>query len=232
MKIIIKPEIISIFNEIQNKLKTEDVYLVGGFVRDFFFNRESLDLDFATSASPEVLKKSFPYALSFYQYGSFSFKQGDYHITITSFRKESMYDDYRHPKRVEFIKDFKEDYKRRDFTINAMYLSLDGEILDPSGKSIQDSQEKILRFIGDPFTRINEDPLRILRAFRLKEKLDLKFEESSQTALFHSMPLLHRLNPDKIKEELRKCPEHVRYKLINELELDFIYNNRDGGSKK
>lgn len=223
MKIALNSQVLSIFSWISSTLGAEEVYLVGGYVRDLLLSKESHDLDFATSARPETIQKAFPFATAFVKFGTFSFKKDGYHITVTSFRKECAYTDFRHPRNVEFIDDMSIDYLRRDFTVNALYLSNKEEIIDPSGQGIMDIEKKILRFIKNPYQRVKEDPLRIIRGFRFMENSGFSFEKETSKAMNENLGLLKELNPDKIKEELRKCDENTRNKLIKELQLQWLY---------
>ncbi len=185
----------------------EELFLVGGSTRDLLLNREVDDLDFATSADPTFIHALFPDKLYFEKFGTTTFKIEKYHITLASYRRESDYTDFRHPNKVEFLKDYKEDSRRRDFTINALYGSITGEILDPTGNGLKDIAEKRIRIIGDPNVRLKEDPLRILRAFRFSEELSFTLDESLRKAIKEDEELLSMLSPNKIMEEIRKFPK-------------------------
>ena len=180
------------------------IFEVGGSVRDSLLGLEVFDFDFATNATPEEMMKFLPNVNdTFAKFGCIKYK-GEYgRAEITTFRVENDYDDYRHPKTIKFVKSLDEDYKRRDFTINAIYKDIKGNIFDPSG-GVNDLNNKLIRFIGDPEKRIKEDPLRILRAKRFAKKLNFKIEEKTQKAIDEFSYLLDKLNPDKILEEERK----------------------------
>ncbi len=192
------------------KLGRQNVYLVGGFVRDTMLGKTTSDIDFAVKNDPQSVYKAFPYGHYFEKYGTISFSLSDYRITIASLRKESGYNDLRHPDTVTFVKDIGIDYKRRDFTVNALYADCDLVILDPSGKGFKDLQRKRLTLIGNANKRLREDPLRIVRAFRFKYELGMEFSHSLQRAIDKNIPLISKLNPDKVREEIDKCPENVR----------------------
>ncbi|MBR4275094.1 MAG: hypothetical protein IKQ34_03705, partial [Bacilli bacterium] len=117
--------------------------------------------------------------------------------------QEGEYNDSRHPSNVIFVKDPKLDYVRRDFTINAMYLDEDYNVIDFSTGQ-EDLKKKLIRFIGDPYKRIEEDPLRIARAERFAKTLGFEIEEKTQQAIKDKRDLLGKLNPEKLKEEQRK----------------------------
>ena len=180
------------------------IFEVGGSVRDELLGLEVFDFDFATDATPEEMIKFLPDANdTFAKYGCIKYKGEHGRAEITTFRIEESYDDFRHPNKICFVKSLNEDYKRRDFTINAIYKDINGKIYDPS-RGVEDLNNKTLRFIGDPETRIKEDPLRILRAKRFVSKLGFKIESETAKAMEKLAYLLEKLNPEKIKEEERK----------------------------
>ena len=181
--------------------------MVGGFVRDTLLQRETHDMDFATDVSLSTLSSLFPHSLVFAKFGTLSF------------RKEGDYQDHRHPLKVEFISSYQEDSIRRDFTINALYVSKDFEIHDPTGYGLADCESRILRFIGEPEKRIQEDPLRIIRALRFQEELSLTMEENTRKAIDSSFPLLKLLSLEKVKMELEKCPSVVQQKVRETLNM-------------
>ena len=180
------------------------IFEVGGSVRDELLGKETTDFDFATDATPEDMMKFLPNANdTFAKYGCINYK-GEYgRAEITTFRKEEDYDDFRHPKKVTFVKSLEEDYKRRDFTINAIYKDVHGKIYDPA-HGVFDINNRVIRFIGNPEIRIKEDPLRILRAKRFASKLGFRIDDSTKEAIDKYSYLLDKLNPEKIKEEERK----------------------------
>ena len=180
------------------------LYMIGGTSRDFLLNRDVLDYDFVTDATPEEMKSFLSEAnYRFEKFGTVRLKIDGKHIDITTLRKEDEYIDSRHPSKIIFSKDLKEDYVRRDFTINAIYIDEKYEISDFCG-GISDLNNKIIRFIGEPSKRIKEDPLRILRGERFAYKLGFKIEENSFMAIQNNKQLLSKLNPEKIKEENAK----------------------------
>ena len=180
------------------------IFEVGGSVRDELLGLEVFDFDFATDATPEEMIKFLPDTNdTFAKYGCIKYKGEHGRAEITTFRIEESYDDFRHPNKICFVKSLNEDYKRRDFTINAIYKDINGKIYDPS-RGVEDLKNKTLRFIGDPETRIKEDPLRILRAKRFESKLGFEIETETAKAMEKLEYLLEKLNPEKIKEEERK----------------------------
>lgn len=225
MKLNINNDVFNEFIKISSKIGKDSSYLVGGIVRDSLLNKKSNDIDIATSVNPEIVHSLFPSALYFKKYGTTSFKDEGFNITIASLRKEKCYLDYRHPTEIEFIFDIFEDYKRRDFTINALYVSSSLDIIDPSTFGINDIDNKVIRMIGDVSTRLKEDPLRMIRAYRFSYELGFKIDDSIILFTKNNLELLKRLNPQKIKEELKKIPSDLSKDIIKELSLEFVYNN-------
>ena len=181
-----------------------ELFMIGGTSRDYLLNLEVLDYDFVTNAKPEEMEKFLENPnMTFAKFGSVSTKVDGVKVDIVTFRKEEGYSDFRHPAKITFVNNIKEDYKRRDFTINAIYIDKNFDIIDPSN-GVEDIKNKIIRFIGDPETRIKEDPLRICRAERFAKKLNFEIEPKSLEAIKKYRYLLDKLNPEKIKEEVRK----------------------------
>ncbi len=189
----------SLFNNNSHRL-----YIVGGTSRDYLLSKEVLDYDFATDATPTEMKKFLVDAdYTFEKYGSVKLKIVGNHVDITTLRKESKYIDSRHPSQIEFTTKIEEDYLRRDFTINAIYIDENFKVIDFCG-GLNDLKNKIIRFIGDPYIRIKEDPLRIIRAERFKAMLGFNYDLETQKAIIDLYDLVSKLNQDKVKEELRK----------------------------
>jgi tRNA nucleotidyltransferase (CCA-adding enzyme) len=187
-----------------------DLYIVGGTSRDLLLGRSFSDRDYATNATPEEEKHFLQDAnYAFARYGSIRLLFKGQEIDVTTLRKEMDYRDFRHPGKVTFVQKPSEDYFRRDFTINALYLTSDYQVLDFCGGQ-QDLHDKIIRFIGDPSRRVQEDPLRIIRAERFAELLSFTIEEKTQKAIDEFRPLLSELNPAKIKEEERKGWKRIK----------------------
>jgi len=180
------------------------LYLVGGAVRDILLNKFPDDLDLATDATPaESLAFLSDLDSSFARFGVLKYRGLDGTADIATFRRESVYSDHRHPSEITFVKDPKIDSFRRDFTINALYLDDEGTLLDFHGGK-RDLEMKTIRFIGNPETRIKEDPLRICRAERFATSLDFVLAPETQKAVEALRPLLKELNPAKLREERRK----------------------------
>lgn len=181
------------------------LYMIGGSSRDFLLGIDFTDYDFVTDATPEEMKKFLLDAnYTFEKFGTVKVKFEGTKADITTFRKEEGYGDFRHPNKITFVKSIEEDFVRRDLTINAIYIDKDYKAIDPSDGE-EDLKNKLIRFIGDPETRIKEDPLRILRVERFAKKLNFKIEEKTAAAIEKYRYLLDKLNPDKVKEEARKA---------------------------
>lgn len=178
--------------------------MVGGLSRDYLLNLTLKDYDFVSDALPSEITKFLDCDDCFIKYGVIKTKVLNKKIEIVTLRKESDYIDHRHPSKIEFIKDINIDYLRRDFTINALYIDKNYNVIDPSKLGIVDLKNRFLRFIGDPLTRIKEDPLRILRAYRFIKKYNLTTSNETLKLLKENEYLLNELNKEKIKEEIRK----------------------------
>ena len=180
------------------------LYIVGGSVRDLLLGHDYVDHDFVTDATPDKIREFLPEAdYTFCRFGSVRIRKEGHEIDITTLRKEGEYLDKRHPSSLEFVKEPKVDVLRRDFTINGLYLDREYRLLDYVGGK-KDLEDKIIRFIGEPKKRIQEDPLRIIRAERFRDKLGFRIEEKTQKAIDELRPLLKELNPQKIEEERKK----------------------------
>lgn len=180
------------------------VYLVGGSVRDYLLKVSTTDLDLCTDATPTEMEEFLPDAnFRFAKFGTVSFHFDIYKVEVTTLRKEDEYADYRHPKNIKFVTTPEEDFTRRDFTINALYLDRDLNVYDFTD-GLKDLKRRKIKMIGDPNKRIIEDPLRILRALRFKVKLGFDLDETLVDAINQHLSLLNNLNQDKVKHEIRK----------------------------
>lgn len=200
------------FIELANEFNKHgyQLYLVGGTVRDYLLNEPLTDMDAVSEATPEEILAFLPNAdATFKRFGSLKYKTSDgLKFDVTTLRKESSYEDSRHPNKVIFVKDLKEDYLRRDFTVNALYMNKDLKVIDYCHGQ-EDLKNNILRMVGDPDTRIKEDPLRILRAIRFHLMHHLKIEESLFKAMHDNFDLLRNITDAKIRSELNKIDDTV-----------------------
>ena len=181
------------------------LYLVGGTVRDYLLGLPLSDMDAVTDATPTDIVKFLPDAdTTFAHLGSLKYKDNSgVKFDITTLREESGYLDSRHPSKVNFVKDPKDDYKRRDFTVNAMYMDKDLNVIDYCGGQ-KDLENRILRMVGNPDQRLKEDPLRILRAIRFHLMYNLKIDDALMEAMRDRFYLLKNLNDAKIEMEMSK----------------------------
>jgi tRNA nucleotidyltransferase/poly(A) polymerase len=180
------------------------VWMVGGTSRDYLLGLPLEDFDLTTDALPIAMQEIIPDAnFRFAHYGTVQLIEDNYKIDITTLRQESLYKDKRHPQSISFVKEPVLDYLRRDLTINAIYIDAQLKVIDfVNGKS--DLDKKILRMIGDPYLRLQEDPLRILRVIRFQHRFNFKQDLLLEKALNQSIPLLDYLNPQKVRQEIKK----------------------------
>ena len=152
-----------------------DIFIVGGSIRDALLKRAIKDIDLASSAKPKQLVKIFPKAKSnFSKYGVvFIPLKNNHKIEITTFRKDSFYKDGRRPEKIKYSS-IKEDAKRRDFTINALFYDPKTEEIIDLIKGLKDLKNKTIRTVGKAEKRFTEDHLRMLRALRLAHQLNFK----------------------------------------------------------
>lgn len=162
-------------------------YLVGGCVRDALLGKDPYDFDLCTSALPETILSLFPDAKPTGREHGTMTVQG---CEITTLRKESDYFDHRHPSTVTFTTSIQEDLCRRDFTINAMAYHLKQGLIDPFS-GLQDLKAGIIRCVNDPYVRLNEDALRLFRAYRFCARLHFAFDSVLEKAL-HDLAYLSK----------------------------------------
>jgi tRNA nucleotidyltransferase (CCA-adding enzyme) len=179
-------------------------YLVGGCVRDKQLRRAVKDYDIATSALPEqvleLFERTIPTGL---QHGTVSVIVNTALYEVTTFRKEADYEQFRRPVEVQFIDSLHEDLKRRDFTMNAMALDVQGELIDPFG-GMADLEQGILRCVGNAEERFNEDALRMLRCIRFSSEYKLQVEGSTWLALCKQVSLLKHIAMERVRMELER----------------------------
>jgi len=195
------------------KLQKEgwEAYIVGGCVRDLLLKRKPSDWDIATNANPKEIENLFPRSFLDNRFGTVtvvtkSKEPSLEKIEITPYRIEGEYKDKRRPEEVSWTESIKEDLKRRDFTINALALSIkDGkkEVLDLH-KGREDLKKKIIRAVGDPKERIGEDALRMMRAVRLSVVLGFKIEEATLEAIKENSKGIESISKERIRDELIK----------------------------
>ncbi|NMP37090.1 MAG: HD domain-containing protein [Clostridiales bacterium] len=183
-----------------------EAYAVGGCVRDSLMGKTPNDWDITTSALPQQIKAALPEYKSIdvgIQHGTVCIISEGEKVEVTSFRTDGKYTDNRHPESVSFTSSLHEDLSRRDFTINAMaYNDKDG-IVDIFGGAA-DIRKHIIRCVGEPERRFNEDALRILRGMRFASVLGFEIEEDTAKAIHSNKSLLENISAERINAELDK----------------------------
>ena len=179
-------------------------YVVGGCVRDSLLGRVPGDWDITTAARPEQVHTALSGMTVLdtgLQHGTVTAVVDDLRLEITTFRTEGTYSDHRRPDSVTFAQTIEEDLSRRDFTVNAMAFSPETGLIDPFGGQI-DLKNGILRAVGDPEKRFDEDALRILRGLRFAARLGFAIEPKTSQAMQAQKALLTALAPERVQAEL------------------------------
>jgi poly(A) polymerase len=182
-----------------------EAFFVGGCVRDFLLGRPSKDIDINTSATPDQIVAIFPDSkLVGKKFGVTLVTYGDLNAEVATYRLDGAYSDGRHPDAVKFTTDVTEDVTRRDFTVNAMLMDAYGFAHDVAPPYIgkDDLQAKVIRCVGDPYKRLAEDPLRMLRAIRFASKLGFQIEPDTFEAIEKLHGLITLISPERITDEL------------------------------
>ncbi len=194
--------------------KGYEIYLVGGSVRNLFLGNPVKDWDFTTNATPEQILTLFPDGFYDNTFGTvgvpYSFRNDKKEeekmvFEITTFRTESSYINNRHPESVSWGESIEEDLERRDFTINAIALSVTDivSIIDPfNGQT--DLKNKLIKAVGDPKKRFKEDALRLLRAIRFATQLTFFIDEQTLSEIKEDASLLQNISKERIRDELLK----------------------------
>ena len=217
--------------DICKKLEEADfeAYLVGGWVRDILLNREPKDWDITTNAKPEQVQKIFPDSAYENKFGTVAVKTRSENeklkiIEITTFRIEGKYTDKRHPDEVKFAKTVEEDLSRRDFTINAIAVRVNGKSKMEKGKTEtksiihyplsieltdpfdgqEDTKNKIIKTVGKSSDRFNEDALRMMRAVRFAAELGFEIDKKTEDAIKKEAGLIEMIAKERIRDEFTK----------------------------
>ncbi|MEI4790334.1 CCA tRNA nucleotidyltransferase [Bacillus sp. FJAT-53060] len=209
-------------------------YFVGGAVRDVLLGREIGDIDIATDATPDVVESLFHKTVDVgKEHGTVIVLHDGVSYEVTTFRSESEYEDFRRPKEVEFISSLKEDLLRRDLTINAMAMDINGEIIDYVGGK-QDIDRKRIQTVGDPACRFQEDALRMMRAVRFLSQLGFELSAEMADAMKKDKHLLANISVERKKIEMEKllkgryCEQAIKVLISTKLyeELPGLKANR------
>ncbi len=195
-----------------------EAFLVGGAVRDLILGMTPYDFDIATNAVPSQVQDIFGRSYIIptgIKHGTVTVLFQDKSIEVTTYRVEGKYTDSRRPDQVHFSQSLAEDVKRRDLTINALAMTKDGMIVDYIS-GMADIENKIIRAVGEPSARMEEDPLRILRALRFQATLGFSVEGDTAIALHAKCHLLHKISSERIWNEFvgLLCGEHVAEVLL------------------
>ena len=181
------------------------VYLVGGAIRDIFLKKKPTDWDVATNASPQQVSKIFKRVIpTGIEHGTVTIPFRSHMIECTTFRTEQGYSDGRHPDKIHYAATIEEDLSRRDFTMNAIAVSLpDGKVIDPfNGRA--DIKKRIIKTVGSPTERFSEDGLRPLRAVRFSTLTDFTIEPETFAAIQPALTVTGRVAVERVRDELVK----------------------------
>ena len=179
-------------------------YAVGGCIRDTLMGSAPHDWDICTSALPDEMKTVFSrehLVETGLKHGTLTVVKNHVPYEITTYRLDGTYTDHRHPDSVSFVDDIREDLSRRDFTVNAMACDADGHVLDLFG-GMQDLEARLIRCVGSPAHRFEEDALRILRSLRFASVLDFTIHPDTSEAVHQLYPTLKNVAAERIQGEL------------------------------
>lgn len=181
-----------------------EAWCVGGAVRDLIMGKSPYDFDITTNAQPEDIISLFPKTVpTGIAHGTVTVVTDCGNIEVTTYRSESEYSDHRAPDSITYIKSLDEDLKRRDFTVNAICYNPKSGLYDPLN-GCSDIKNHVLRAIGEPEKRFNEDALRIMRLFRFSAQLGFKIESKTLSASLNQSALLQNISVERIFSELKK----------------------------
>lgn len=181
-----------------------EAYIVGGAVRDIVLGKEATDIDIATNALPEDVKNVFPKTIDVgIAHGTLVVIHQHVAIEVTTFRTDGEYKDHRRPNEVIFVRSLEEDLKRRDFTMNAMAMTDEGDIIDLYGGR-QDIESRLIRTVGNPNQRFSEDALRMLRAVRFSAQLGFVLAKETAEAITNQKSDMTHISVERITKELEK----------------------------
>jgi tRNA nucleotidyltransferase (CCA-adding enzyme) len=193
--------------EIVKKLNSNgfECYLVGGSVRDLVLGHEVLDYDFATNALPENVMKIFKRVIpTGIKHGTVSVLMKEKQYEITTYRSDGKYLDGRRPDTISFSETLEEDVKRRDFTINGLAYDINKELIIDHVSGLEDINKKVIRTIGDPVKRLNEDGLRSFRACRFAAKLYFSIDKETFAAMGKTLDIARQVSAERVRDELMK----------------------------
>ncbi|WP_436965724.1 CCA tRNA nucleotidyltransferase [Staphylococcus shinii] len=179
-------------------------YYVGGSVRDYIMNKSIHDIDITTSATPDEIESIFEKTIPIgREHGTINVVYQGEQYEVTTFRAEGEYIDHRRPNEVYFVRNLFEDVKRRDFTMNAIAMDMHYQIHDYFNGQ-QDIADKVIRTVGDPSERFNEDALRIIRGLRFQSQLGFQLDTDTFNAMVQHISDISHLSIERIVVELKK----------------------------
>jgi poly(A) polymerase/tRNA nucleotidyltransferase (CCA-adding enzyme) len=214
--------------EVKNVLDTLvdagfEAYIVGGCVRDLIIDHTPKDWDITTNAHPHEVQTLFPESFYENDFGTVGVKVTPFlsvgkpdreHdvIEVTTYRIESTYSDRRRPDDVQFAQTLMEDLSRRDFTMNALALDINNNLIDPFDGQ-KDTRDHIIRCVGNPRERFEEDALRMIRAIRFASRLNFTIEEKTFNAIKEKNALLMHVSMERVRDEFTKIvmSDHVTH---------------------
>lgn len=206
-------------DEILNTLEQAGfaAFYVGGCVRDTLLGRPIHDWDITTAARPEQTMALFPRCVpTGLNHGTVTVLLNGEGYEVTTFRQDGAYRDGRHPEEVRFVPELKDDLARRDFTVNAMAMRKSGEIIDLFGGK-EDLRRRLIRCVGAPDRRFQEDALRMLRAWRFSAQLGFSIEEDTARAIRENASRCRSLSRERICAETEKTLLSPRPELLGQL---------------
>ena len=200
-----------------------EAFIVGGCVRDILMSKAPHDYDITTIAKPDEVLKVFSNDKVFetgIKHGTVTIVKNHENIEVTTYRIDGEYLDNRHPSNVSFSTDVKNDLSRRDFTINSICMDSGGRIYDYFGGK-EDISNKVIKAIGEPKKRFEEDALRILRAVRFSSTLGFKIEPETKKAMIECSHLLKNISKERIASEIDKflLGKYVKESLLSNYDI-------------
>lgn len=207
-----------------------EAYFVGGFVRDHILGQQANDIDIATNALPEQISNIFKVIHSGIKYNCVTIIYENYTFEATTYRLEEEYHDNRHPV-YKVASTLSSDLKRRDFTINAMAMDIDFNVIDLFG-GLDDLNKEVIKTVNEPTKRFTEDALRMLRAAYFSAKLGFAIDKETLLAMKKCSYLVQNLSIDRITWELEKLINSKHYKKGIEYLVDTNIAPYLGGFKK
>ena len=215
-----------------------EAFIVGGCVRDYILGIEPNDYDITTNANPNTIIdifKDFKIIKTGIKHGTVGILIDKNIYEITTYRIESEYECNRRPKSVEFTSNIVDDLKRRDFTINAMAYNYKKGLIDKFG-GVLDLKNKIIKTVGNPDKRFNEDGLRIIRAIRFSAKLGFNIEEKTLNSIYKNYHIVKNISVERITEEVNKIiisenPQNIillyKVRIFKALGISYNFDNNE-----